>query len=178
MMRKLFAIAIQLVLLAALGFAQSAATGDLHVTIRDPRGGLVTNATVSARSEGRGLERVATSNTEGEYRFLLLPPGAYTVAVEAPGFAKATVPEVVITVGQLATLPVVMTVAGAQEVVNVNSAAELVETQRTSSTDTITQRRIDNLPINGRNYINFALAADPAWPATIRPALEPLRLPD
>jgi hypothetical protein len=157
MMRKLFAIAIQLVLLAALGFAQSAATGDLHVTIRDPRGGLVTNATVSARNEGRGLERVATSNTEGEYRFLLLPPGAYTVAVEAPGFAKATVPEVVITVGQLATLPVVMTVAGAQEVVNVNSAAELVETQRTSSTDTITQRRIDNLPINGRNYINFAL---------------------
>ena len=181
MMRKLFAIAIQLVLLAALGFAQSAATGDLHVTIRDPRGGLVTNATVSARSEGRGLERVATSNTEGEYRFLLLPPGAYTVAVEAPGFAKATVPEV----GQFCLLafgnpPGLRTGRwrSGGSACNVNSAAELVETQRTSSTDTITQRRIDNLPINGRNYINFALTDFPAWPATIRPALEPLRLPD
>jgi hypothetical protein len=156
MMRKLFVIAIPLVL-ATLGFAQGAATGDLHVTVRDPKGSLVTNATVSARNEGKGLERSVTSNSEGEYRILLLPPGAYAVAVDAPGFAKATLQEVVVTVGQLAVLPVVLSVAGAQEVVTVSSAAELVETQRTSSTDTITQRRIDNLPINGRNYINFAL---------------------
>ena len=136
MMRKLFAIAIQLALLATLGFAQGAASGDLHVTVRDPKGSLVSNATVSARNEGKGLERAASSNNEGEYRILLLPPGSYTVAVDAPGFAKATVQEVVITVGQLANLPIVLSVAGAQEVVNVNSAAELVETQRTSSTDT------------------------------------------
>jgi hypothetical protein len=157
MMRKLFAIAIQLLLLATLGFAQGAATGDLHITVRDPKGRLVTNATVSARNEGKGLERSVNSNSEGEYRILLLPPGDYTVAVDAPGFAKATVQEVVVTVGQMAELPIVLSVAGAQEVVNVNAAAQLVETQRTSSTDTIEQRRIDNLPINGRNYINFAL---------------------
>jgi hypothetical protein len=157
MVRKLVAIAFVVAALTALGFAQGVSTGDLHVTVKDPKGSLVTNATVSARNEAKGLERTATVNPEGEYRILLLPPGSYTVAVSAPGFAKTTVQDVVITVGQLATLPVVLSVAGAQEVINVSSAAELVETQRTSSTDTIAQRRIDNLPINGRNYINFAL---------------------
>jgi len=80
---------------------------------------------------------------------LLLPPGQYTVTVRAPGFATAEVKNVAITVGQQAEIPIALSVAGTQEVVNVSSAAELVETQRTSSTDTIDQRRIDNLPING-----------------------------
>ncbi len=117
----------------------------------------MTNATVTARDEAKGLERATSENTDGQYHILLLPPAQYTVTAEAPGFARATIPNVVITVGQMAELPLVLSVAGSQEVINVSSAAELVETQRTSSTDTIDQRRIDNLPINGRNYINFAL---------------------
>ena len=74
-----------------------------------------------------------------------------------PGFAKATAENVAITVGQKAELPVELSVAGGQETVTVSSEAELVETTRTSTTNTIEQRRIDNLPINGRNYINFTL---------------------
>jgi Carboxypeptidase regulatory-like domain/TonB dependent receptor len=155
--RKLVSVACVVVMLAALGFAQGASTGDLHITLRDPNGSLVTNATVTARDESKALERTTSENTDGQYRILLLPPGQYTVTVEASGFARATVQEVAITVGQMAELPIVLSVAGTQEVINVSSAAELVETQRTSSTDTIDQRRIDNLPINGRNYINFAL---------------------
>src|SRR5437588_865813 len=57
----------------------------------------------------------------------------------------------------MAELPIALSVAGTSETVTVSSEAEVVETQRTSSTDTITQQRIENLPINGRNYINFAL---------------------
>ena len=157
LVRKLVSVACLVIMLAVLGFAQGASTGDLHVTIRDPKGSLVTNATVTARDESKALERTTSENTDGQYRILLLPPGQYTVTVEASGFARATVLEVAITVGQMAELPIVLSVAGTQEVINVSSAAELVETQRTSSTDTIDQRRIDNLPINGRNYINFAL---------------------
>ncbi len=155
--RKLVSVACLVVMLAALGFAQGASTGDLHITVKDPKGGLVTNASVSARDETKGLERATNENTDGQYHILLLPPGQYTVAVQAPGFATATVKDVAITVGQLAEIPITLSVAGTQEVIDVSSAAELVETQRTSSTDTIDQKRIDNLPINGRNYINFAL---------------------
>jgi Carboxypeptidase regulatory-like domain/TonB dependent receptor len=155
--RKLVSVACAVVMLAALGFAQGVSTGDLHVTVRDPKGGLVTNASVTARDETKGLERTTSENSVGQYQILLLPPAQYTVTVQAPGFGTATVKDVAITVGQQAEIPITLSVAGTQEVIDVSSAAELVETQRTSSTDTINQRRIDNLPINGRNYINFAL---------------------
>jgi hypothetical protein len=155
--RNLVSAICLIFMLAALGFAQGASTGDLHITVRDLKGGMVTNASITARDETKGLERATGENGDGQYRILLLPPGRYTVSVKAPGFATAEVKDVVVTVGQQAEIPITLSVAGTQEVVDVTSAAELVETQRTSSTDTIDQRRIDNLPINGRNYINFAL---------------------
>jgi len=156
-LRKTVSLAISLLLLSTVALAQGSATGDLHVIVKDPNGGMVTNATVAAREEAKGLERSTNVNAQGEYRIVALPPGNYTVTVDAPGFAKTTAEHVSITVGQMAELPVALTIAGGREVVEVNSQAALVETTRTSSTDTIEQRRIDNLPINGRNYINFAL---------------------
>src|SRR5207253_2593100 len=154
--RQLVLLASAMLLLRMFAFSQGAATGDLHVTVKDLKRAVVTNATVTARDEARAFERSTATNSDGEYRILALPPGKYSVMVEAPGFAKNTSVQN-ITVGQMADLPVTLAVAGTQETVNVSSAAEQVETQRSSSTDTIEQRRIDNLPINGRNYINFAL---------------------
>ena len=154
--RQLVLLASAMFLLSTFAFPQGAATGDLHVTVKDLKGAVVTNATVTARDEARAFERATATNANGEYRILALPPGKYSVVVEAAGFAKNTSIQT-ITVGQLADLPVTLAVAGAQETVTVSAGAEQVETQRSSSTDTIEQRRIDNLPINGRNYINFAL---------------------
>jgi Carboxypeptidase regulatory-like domain/TonB dependent receptor len=156
-MRKLVSLVCLILLSTALGFSQSAATGDLHVTVKDQKGDVVTNATVTARNPEKAFERAVTDNADGEYRILLLPPGKYAITIEAQGFAKAAANNVVITVGGMSELPVSLSVAGGQEVVEVSAAASLVETTRTSSTDTIDQRRIDNLPTNGRNYINFAL---------------------
>lgn len=144
-------------LCASIALAQSVATGDLHATVKDPSGKLVTNAKVVASDAAKGLERVGSGNGQGEYRVLALPPGTYKVTVEAVGFARVEMEKVDITVGQVVELPVTLSLAGTKEIVNVTSAAELVETTRTSTTDTVEQRRIDNLPINGRNYINFAL---------------------
>ena len=155
--RKFVSLAFFLLLAATLSFAQGSASGDLHVTVKDPKGDLVTNAVVKANEQGKATERSTSNSATGDYSLLSLPPGKYKVTVEAPGFAKVEVPDVSITVGQLAELPITLSVAGAQEVVSVSSEAALVETTRTSTTDTIDQRRIDNLPINGRNYINFTL---------------------
>ena len=156
-MRKLCWFVLVVLGCTGLALAQSVATGDLHVTVKDPSGKLVTNAAVTARDQAKGLERVGTGNGQGEYRVLALPPGSYTLLVEAPGFAKLTADNVTITVGQVVDLPLTLSVSGGQEFVNVSSAAALVETTRSSTTDTVEQRSIDNLPINGRNYINFAL---------------------
>jgi hypothetical protein len=145
-------------LLSSIAFSQGGvATGDLHVTVKDPKGSFVTNATVKVSDVAKGLERIATGDGQGGYSVRLLPPGTYTVTVESAGFGKAEAKDVSITVGGLVDLPVALALATGKEVVEVSSEAELVETSRTSTTDTIGQRRIDNLPINGRNYINFTL---------------------
>ncbi len=155
--RKLVSLAFLCLLLSTFAFAQGAATGDLHITVKDPKGGLVNTATVTVRDVAKGLERTGIGDNQGGYSAHLLPPGTYSVTVEAAGFTKVEATGVNITVGQMAELPVALSVATGKEVVEVSSQAELVETTRSSTTDTIGQRRIDNLPINGRNYINFTL---------------------
>lgn len=145
------------IVLPSLLYGQGVATGDLHVTVKDPQGSLVTSAAVTVRDEAKGIERSAAGNGSGGYSALALPPASYTVTVNASGFAPATAPGVVITVGGVEELPVTLGVAGGVEKVEVSSTAELIETTRTGVVDTVDQRRIDNLPINGRNYINFTL---------------------
>jgi hypothetical protein len=154
---RLFCFAVLFLLIHQFASAQAAATGDLRVTVKDPKGSVVTNATVIVRDVAKGLERAGSSDGQGGYSVRQLPPATYSVTVDVSGFAKAEAPDVVITVGQMAELPVALTVATGKEVVEVSAQAEIVETSRSSTTDTISQRRIDNLPINGRNYINFTL---------------------
>jgi hypothetical protein len=154
---RLFFFAVTFLLVQQFALGQGASTGDLHVSVKDPKGSAVTNATVTARDVAKGLERVGSSDGQGGYSVRQLAPGTYSVTVDAPGFSKAEATGVTITVGQLAELPVTVTIAGGKEIVEVSSQAEIVETSRSSTTDTIGERRIDNLPINGRNYINFTL---------------------
>src|SRR5580698_1811764 len=153
-----FSFSLLILLLSSIALGQGGvATGDLHITVKDPSGNAVVNATVTVADVARGVVRTATSDGQGGYSARLLPPGSYTVTVAAAGFGKAEARDVIITVGGLADLAVGLEVASGREVVEVSSQADLVETSRTSTTDTIGQRRIDNLPINGRNYINFTL---------------------
>lgn len=153
---KSFLLLSSAILFALPLFGQGVSTGDLRVTVTDPQGQPVANATVSARNGAKGIERVASGNGEGQYSFLSLPPGSYVVTVNAQGFSKANAPEVVITVGGSLELPISLTLASTTETVEVSGAAQAIETAQTSTTDTVDQRQIDNLPINGRSYINFA----------------------
>ncbi len=155
-LRFIFCLAI-LLSIRQFAHAQGAATGDLHVTVKDPKGGVVTNATVTAKDVAKGLVRAGSGDGQGGYSVRQLAPGTYTVTVDAPGFAGVQATNVNITVGQLAELPIGLNVATGREVVEVTSQAEIVETSRTSTTDTIGERKIEDLPINGRNYIQFTL---------------------
>jgi hypothetical protein len=159
-MKSIWKIRIALIfalICTGLAYGQGAATGDLHITVKDASGNLITTATVTAQEQSKGFMRTTKLNSDGEYRLLSLPPGMYTVTVEAAGFAKYSANDQAVTVGQMRDLAVTLAVGSVETVVNVTSEASLVETTRSSTTDTIDQRRIDNLPINGRNYINFTL---------------------
>jgi hypothetical protein len=158
-MKPFFRLTVALFLLIALSaFAQSPSTGaQLSGTVLDPNGGLVPGATVSLRSASSGIEQTAISDASGGYHFLLVPAGQYSISVQASGFSKFTGKGITLTVGQLANLAVTLQLAAVNTEVAVSTDASIVETQRTSLATTVDQIRIDNLPINGRNYINFAL---------------------
>jgi Carboxypeptidase regulatory-like domain/TonB dependent receptor len=141
----------------ALGQAQSNAA-DVRGYVRDQQGALVPNASVTARNTATNVARATTTNSEGLYEILNLPPGNYDVTVEAQGFKKASLPAVTLTVGQRGDLDVTLEPGSIDAVVTITGATtELVETSKTAVATTVDQQRIDNLPINERNYLSFAL---------------------
>ncbi len=139
----------------AAGQAQSNA-GDLIGVVSDPTGARVAGATVTAKNLDTGLIRTATTDEEGNYRLLLLPPGRYEVLVEKEGFRVARNPEFRVQIGQRAEWEVALAVGSTETRVEVTSQAQLVETTITAVTQTITEQQKDHLPINERNYIDFS----------------------
>jgi hypothetical protein len=142
----------------AFGQAQSNAA-DLQGTVRDSTGAVVANATVTARNPATNFSRSATTNDEGFFRIVNVPPGDYEVTIEAANFKKAVSPKVTVTVGQAAELNDIALEPGQiSETVTISDAtSEIVETSKTAVSTTIDQQRINNLPINERNYLAFAL---------------------
>lgn len=137
--------------------SQTVSTAQLSGVVHDQTGAVVPNASVKTEDVAKGFIRSTTTDGEGGYQFLLLPPGTYAVTAVAPGFHVIREDNVVLTVGQSVELSITLPVGEARESVIVQSNAELIETQRSSQATTIDQQRINNLPINGRNYINFTL---------------------
>jgi hypothetical protein len=160
-------IPLRLLLLcvAALGFGAGTAFGqaqanaaNLRGFVRDPQGAAVAGATVTARNPAINLERSATTNGEGFYQIINLTPGDYEVTVEAANFKRGVVPNVRLTVGQQADLDIPLELGELGATVTISGATtEVVETSRTAVATTVDQQRIDNLPINERNYLSFAL---------------------
>src|SRR5689334_11296653 len=141
----------------ALGQAQANAA-DLQGTVTDASNALVPNANVTARNLATNLSRSAVSNDQGYYRILALPPGDYEITVEASNFKKAVLTKVTITIGQAADVDIALEPGQISESVTISDAtSEIVETSKTAVATTIDQQRINNLPINERNYLSFAL---------------------
>jgi len=143
-------------LFAATLQAQNITTAQLNGTVRDKTGAVVPNVTVTIADASRGFSRTTTSDAQGNYQLLELPPGTYTVTASYTGFNTFVNKNVVLNIGDQAQLPLSLSV-GSTQTVTVSSGADLIEAQRSSQSTTIDQERIDNLPTNGRNYINFTL---------------------
>ena len=141
------------------GFGQSqAAASDLTGTVVDPNGAVVPGATVTARNIGTGITRSTTTDGNGVYNLVAIPPGEYEITAEGTGFKKVAIAPVKLTVGQSAELKIVMQVGAQDAVVTVTGeSVELIETNRTAIATTIDQTRIENLPINERSATGFAL---------------------
>jgi len=144
---------------AATAFGQSQSNAaDIQGTVQDSAGAAVPNASVTVRNAATNFSRTANANDQGLYRIINVPPGDYEVTAEAASFKKTVLPKVTVTVGQVAELDITMQPGEVSEIVTVSDAtSEIVETSKTAVSTTIDQQRINNLPINERNYIQFAM---------------------
>ncbi|MFZ3215726.1 MAG: TonB-dependent receptor [Candidatus Acidiferrales bacterium] len=132
-------------------------TVNLSGTILDPQNLAVKNATLTLQNPAKGVLRTATSDANGRYELVGLPPGTYMLTVEAAGFATLTDASFTLTLGQAAEFNPQLQLKTSAASVSVSAAPDLVETSKTDVSMTVSQNQIDNLPINGRNYINFTL---------------------
>ncbi|HEX9961742.1 MAG TPA: TonB-dependent receptor, partial [Pyrinomonadaceae bacterium] len=156
---RLLALAMVTLVFAGAAFAQAqASSADLNGTVTDPSGAVVPGATVTARDTATGITRTVTSGESGEYNFIGLPPGEYEITAEARTFKRTIIPSVRLTVGQSAELTIRLEVGAEGATVTVTGGdVELVETTRTTVSNTIDQQRIENLPVNERSATGFAL---------------------
>ncbi|MGC0779453.1 MAG: carboxypeptidase regulatory-like domain-containing protein, partial [Candidatus Acidiferrum sp.] len=158
--QSLFACVI-LCMAVVLGVTTAVAqvnTATLTGLVTDPQGLAVRGAKVTATSLATGAERTATVDEGGHYIILGLVPGEYKLRVESgTSFAPYENPSVQVTVGQEAILNVRLELGTQTQVVTVTTESLPIETTRSESAQTVEERQIDNLPINGRNYINFTL---------------------
>src|SRR5438552_958095 len=144
---------------AAMSQAQSNAA-DLQGVVRDPKGAVVTNATITARNTATDVSREATTNDDGFYKIVNLAPGDYEITVSVSGYKTAVIQAVNLTVGQTANQDIALEVGDITARVTVTTAApNVVETTNTAVSSTIDRQRIENLPINERNYLSFALTS-------------------
>jgi hypothetical protein len=132
---------------------------ELRVSAMDPQNALVFGAAVSVKNLSTGAERKGETDNSGGYVFVGLAPGRYAISVEAKGFARFVSGEVPLTIGQSADFHAHLEIRPGEETVTVIGNAELIEIRRTAVAETISQREMEDLPINGRNYINFTLLA-------------------
>lgn len=145
---------------SAVLFAQAqSASGDVKGTISDPTGASIAKAKVTITNADRGITRATTADDHGDYSLPLLPPGSYRLRVESPGFSTVVLDDVAVRVGDIVVLNVPLKVGDVATEIDVKAEVPLIETERVQQANTIEQGRIRDLPINRRNYLDFALLA-------------------
>jgi hypothetical protein len=144
--------------------AQSTTDGAIGGSVKDPNGAVVQNATVTVRNEETNKETSATTDDEGRFRVTGLQPGNYTVAINVQNFAPFNQSKIVVEVGRVTSIDVPLALPGATEVVEVTSEAPVINTTQQDFSTNINQTSINELPINGRRWSNFALLTPGAVP--------------
>ncbi len=170
-MKPLITFLTSIVLVCALATglgAQQSATATLSGVVTDPNGALLPGAQVTATQKATGVERSTTTDDAGLYVITNLPPGEYEVKIQAKGFAaKVSQSLIMLQVGQSIKLDATLEIDPKLENVTVDLVAEmpLIDTLSSKVDSVVTKREIENLPLNGRNFLELALLVPGNAPA-------------
>jgi outer membrane receptor protein involved in Fe transport len=158
MKRLRLVLSLLLVLPPFTAWAQSqVAGGSIEGTVTDESGAVLPGTTVSVHNLATGLTRSTISDALGVYRAPLLPVGSYEVTASLQGFSTVRRPNLLLTIGETLKANIALKVATAAEEITVTAEAPLLEATRTQQSSTVGERAVANLPVNGRNFIDFVL---------------------
>jgi len=140
----------------AVGFVPSAlaqlSTASVTGVVRDPSGSVVTGAKLTLTNIETAVKHESLSNSAGNYLFLSIPPGQYSLEVSAPSFTIARVPQFVLAVNQTATIDVSLQVGSLAQTVNVEATGELLQSSTAEVGAVVAAKQVVDLPLNGRNF--------------------------
>ena len=153
-------IAILIVLVAAL-LATSSALGQSTATIQgivtDSKGAVLPNATIIVKNRNTSAERTAQTDSDGNYQIAALPVGLYTVEARVQGFKTQLADQVTLEVAKTVVQNFQMEVGALSEQVLVASDVPVIETTTTSVGTVINQRTVQEIPLNGRHFVDLGL---------------------
>src|SRR5258708_11653861 len=152
-------------LLFASPWALADAVGRGAGVVRDGSGAVVSGAKVTLTRTSTNAVLTRTTDSSGAFQFLELPPDTYTLSVEAPGFKRTTLSQVVIQGDQASTLDVVLQLGQVSEVLNVDAAPPLIDTQQNTLSNVVDSQAITTMPLNSRNFLDLALLTPGATPS-------------
>jgi hypothetical protein len=152
-------LSVSLLCIAGWGAVHSLAqtpVGSLNGTVHDQTGGVMQGTTVTVTNKNTGRERQVVTAADGSFRVAPLLPGPYTLKAAAAGF-RTLIENATVQVGQATTVDLAMQVGAATEVVSVQGEAAQIDYDSHAIQGVITRQEIENLPLNGRSFLNLAM---------------------
>jgi hypothetical protein len=154
-------------------------SGTIVGTVSDPTGAAVPNVRVTLFNAATGFERVAVANTSGRYVAYSVPTGEYSVTVAEPGFERLVRQGVLLSAAETVTVDLRLAVGNVQQTMEVKGTAPLVQDQSATVSELVTNRQVEQMPLNGRMFTQLVLlspgtvpgsagALDPGNPYSIR----------
>ncbi len=147
------------VLLAMAGklFAQAGATGTILGTVTDSSGAVVPNAKITVTNTATKVPSRAITSSAGDYNVPALNPGTYTVTAEAAGFEKTASSSFTLTVNQHARVDLALKPGAVTETIEATAQAVSLDTDTTELSNLVSQQQVEDLPLNGRNFMQLLL---------------------
>lgn len=140
---------------SVLLFGQAGATGTILGTVTDNSGAVVSNAAVTITNVATGVNNQTKTSSSGDYAVPFLTPGTYKVSVESQGFQKSVVQNINLVVAQEARVNFSLKPGTVAESVEVEASPVSLDTDSSAVAQIVTQKQVDELPLNGRNFLNL-----------------------
>ena len=148
--------------------AQSS-NGFIAGRLTDPSKAAIVDAKVAAINAGTNVRNEGATNDSGEYYLTNLPPGSYRIEIEKTGFKKLIKPDVVVHAQDALAIDFEMTLGSGSDSITVEGGAPLVDTTSSELSGLVNSKKIEELPLNGRNYIDLSLLNNPSHSFTTQP---------